>query len=106
MITINAQELKELLAAWPGMALLNVRPADTDLQDELPGSQHIPLAEFELRAQELPPDKDAVIAVYDLNLTCEASTKAGDILEKFGYRHIYNFTDGVKGWKDAGFPVA
>jgi len=103
MTTVNPLELRSLLQSQPSMVLLNVRPADTDMQDCLPRSLHVPLSDLEARAATLLPDKDASIALYGADLTCEASTKGSLMLEKLGYKNIYNFTAGLKAWKEAGF---
>lgn len=103
MITVNAGELKDLMETRPGLALLNVRPAGTFSEGQVPGSMHVPQAELESRAKALLLNKDALIAVYGSDITCEASTRAAQILEKLGYKNIYNFSAGLKGWKDAGF---
>lgn len=105
MITVNAAELRDLLARHRGMALLNVRPAPMTTEGFLPGSWHVPLAGLKARAPELLPDKGAPIALYGTDLTCETSTHAADTLEKLGYTQVYNFTAGLKGWRDGGFLV-
>jgi rhodanese-related sulfurtransferase len=106
MITVSAQELKDLLERFPGMVLLNVRPIGTLLESQLPGSVRVPQVELEAKADALLPDKTVVIAVYGADLNCEASSKAATTLEKLGYKYIYNFMVGLKGWKEAGFGVS
>ena len=105
MITVTALELKALLDAQPGMALFNVRPMATASEGQIPGSRQLPQAEFEGRILAMLPDKNALVAVYDADLTCEASTRAATSLEKLGYKQVYNFSAGLKGWKEAGLPT-
>jgi rhodanese-related sulfurtransferase len=105
MITINAIELKIILDGQAGLQLLNVRPADTFSQQCLPGSLRLPLAELKAGAEAMLADKGALIAVYDSDLTCEDSTRAARVLESLGYTNVYDFSSGLKGWRDAGFPL-
>ncbi len=105
VLIIHAGELKAMMRARPAMTLLNVRPPGTPTDELLPGSLHLPLAAFKEGVEALAPDKDAEIVVYGADFTCLASTQAADILLSLGYTKVYNFMNGLKGWKESGFAV-
>lgn len=87
----------------PGrIVVLDVRQdAEWDV-GHIPGSLHIELGALETRAAEL--SRDAEIAV-----TCghgERSSTGASVLERLGFRNVFNVPGGTGAWDEAGFPVA
>src|SRR5262245_39453891 len=51
------------LERWPGVRLLDVRPAEDFRRGHARGAGHIPASEFELRRMELPSREEPVLAI-------------------------------------------
>jgi rhodanese-related sulfurtransferase len=62
----------------------------------------MPIAELELRLNELPPER--AIVAYCRGPYCVFSDEAITILQARGYRALH-FPDGLPDWRAAGFPV-
>ena len=71
---------------------------------ELPETDlFIPYNAIEENLDQLPQDKDAKIVVY-----CRSgpmSAKAAETLVKLGYTNVWNLKQGMREWKEAGFPL-
>lgn len=61
----------------------------------------IPLSEFEERYQEIPKDKEVIIAC----LGGSRSLKAVYYLMNHGYKTVYNMREGMEKWARKGFPI-
>ena len=64
----------------------------------------IPRGYLEFRAPDRLPDTGATIVVYCG--TGKRSLLAALTLQRLGYTDVYNYADGLVGWKEAGHPVA
>ncbi len=92
---------KELLNK--GAVLVDVREKDEveQLAFEVPNVIHIPLSEFDERYNEIPKDKDVVVA-------CKAgarSLRAAGFLVNKGYSNAVNMQHGITRWVEKGFPT-
>ena len=69
----------------------------------LPNAVHVPLSQLGSRASELAKYVSRpVIAFCDRG---QRSRGAASVLEKQGFKEIYNLSGGFKAWRDAGLPV-
>ena len=76
-----------------GCILLDVRSTQEYKENNLKGSINIPLYELKKKAMEILKDKDGAIIVY-----CQSggrSKKAVEILNKMGYKNLYNIKGGL-----------
>ncbi len=108
MQTITAEQLKDMLDAGEPFKLINVLPEHTFRQEHIPGSINLPVEDenFLHRVQErIGADKGYPIVVYCASTECDASPKAGQILDEAGFTNIMDFEAGTAGWKDAGYPI-
>lgn len=62
---------------------------------------NIPLSEFEARWQELPRDRDVILACA----VGERSLKATYFLMYQGYDRVVNMRPGIGRWVERGFPI-
>ncbi len=79
---------------------LDVRTPEEFAAGHIPGAVNIPLQMIEKRLREIPRDRR--LYVY-----CEAgvrSARAARLLRKAGYENIENITDGMRGWREHGYP--
>ena len=69
----------------------------------LPKAIHIPLSQLESRSGELGKLKERPVVAYCM--TGNRSSLAAKILERAGFKDIYQLRGGYRAWKDAGLPV-
>ena len=62
---------------------------------------HFPLDALEKDLAKLDKDQP----VYVICQTGRRSQKGAEILQKAGFKNIYNITGGTSAWESAGFPV-
>lgn len=53
----------------------------------------------------LGPDKDRAVVFYCGFTKCTRSHNGAMWAKKLGYKHAYRCPGGIKGWREAGFPV-
>lgn len=93
---IASREAEGLLAATPGLKVLDVRTPAEFAGGHIPGAMLIPLDELEDRLGELPA-RDRPILV-----TCAAggrSTQACQLLAEKGFTRLLNLAGGMHGWQ-------
>ena len=83
--------------------LVDVRETQEYEGGRLPKAVHIPLSQLESRSGELAKLKDRPVVAYCM--TGNRSSLAAKILERAGFKDIYQLRGGYRAWKDAGLPV-
>ena len=113
---ISLQELKAKLDAKEDVLVVDTMPYEASYK-----KQHIPTAvQFELPIPEmqtmddgmerqyralLGPDKGKMIVVYCGFVKCGRSHNGAMWAVKLGYTNVYRCLGGIRGWKEAGYPV-
>ncbi|WP_432823264.1 rhodanese-like domain-containing protein [Trichloromonas sp.] len=98
---ISAVQARELLAAEPGIFLLDVRTVEEYQQLRLEGARLVPIDQLLKRIGELP--KDRPILVY-----CAVGSRSSQVanyLARLGYPVVYNLYGGIYAWQLRGYPV-
>lgn len=93
---ISGHKLKKLLDSKYDFLLIDVRTPEEYSEGHIPGSRSIPLQEFENIVEKMNIDSNIDIVVY-----CRSgirASKACDMLDKLGFKKIYNF-GGIYNWK-------
>ena len=93
---ISAQELVEIQKAKPDLLILDVRTSDEISSGKIPSAitEDFYNSSFETNLQKL--DNKRPIVVY-----CKSggrSGKAAKILEKLGFKEVYDLKGGYKSW--------
>jgi rhodanese-related sulfurtransferase len=83
--------------------LVDVRETPEYEGGRLPKAVHIPLSQLESRSGELGKARDRPVVAYCM--TGNRSNLAAKILEKAGFKDIYQLRGGYRAWKDAGLPI-
>jgi glyoxylase-like metal-dependent hydrolase (beta-lactamase superfamily II)/rhodanese-related sulfurtransferase len=86
-----------------GLLLLDVREREAFASGHIPGAQHLPRGQLELRVNKELPDPTRRILVY-----CEfgqISTLAAATLRELGYGNAVALDGGMKAWRENGLPV-
>ncbi|MCX8027715.1 MAG: rhodanese-like domain-containing protein [Thermodesulfovibrionales bacterium] len=113
---VNTQELKKWLDEKKPMLLIDTMPYEASYKKE-----HIPSAvqmEFPIPEMTsiddkkkaeleklLGPDKNRLIVFYCGFTTCTRSHNGAMWAVKLGYKNVYRYPAGIKGWKEAEYPV-
>jgi rhodanese-related sulfurtransferase len=86
-----------------GLILLDVREKDAFAAGHIPGAQHLPRGQLELRINRELPDPTKRILVC-----CEfghISTLAAATLRELGYTQAAALDGGLKAWRESGLPL-
>lgn len=81
--------------------VLDVREPNEYAAGHIPGALSIPQAELANRIDEVPKEKELLVA-------CAGGTRSlrtAQFLKRLGYGHVTNLEGGTGGWIAAGFPV-
>ena len=101
---VDVDTFEQSMEDNPDAFLLDVRTqAEWEQDGHLDGAVLIPHSSLEVRADELPGDKDELIHVY-----CRSgnrSVDAANTLIDLGYTNIVELKTGINGWKEANKPV-
>ncbi len=95
-MNITAKEAKEIMDSETGYIILDVRTQEEFDEGHIPGAVLIPDYEIEEKAQDVIPDKDALILVY-----CRSGRRsklAAEKLVALGYTNIKEF-GGIIDWE-------
>lgn len=101
MKTISPIELQKLLAAQPGLPLLDVRTPMEFAEVHVPQARNVPLDELQPGALQFSKDQP----VYLLCRSGQRATKAAEKLAKAGFVQAVVITGGTLAWIDANLPV-
>jgi glyoxylase-like metal-dependent hydrolase (beta-lactamase superfamily II)/rhodanese-related sulfurtransferase len=86
-----------------GLILLDVREKDAYGTGHIPGAQHLPRGQLELRVnKELPDPTRRILVVCEFG---HISTLAAATLRELGYTRAAALDGGIKAWRDGGLPL-
>lgn len=103
--TITANELEAMMAAQPGLFLLDVRePFELMAYGKIPNVVNIPTEDVVDRVGELPKDPSAAIVCI-----CQSGSRSYEVANylatRAGYTNVYNLSGGTSGWMFSGKAV-
>src|SRR5262245_47998347 len=101
---MSMEELRDRVAAGGGgLLVLDIRERDAYDAGHIPGACHVPRGQLELRIDHTLPDPTVRV------VTCcefgKISTLAADTLRTMGYVRAVALDGGMKGWREAGYPL-
>jgi len=101
---LSMEELRERVESGRGeIVVLDIRERDAFDAGHIPGARHVPRGQLELRIDQVLPDPTVRI------VTCcefgKISTLAADTLRTMGYVRAVALDGGMKGWRDAAYPL-
>lgn len=107
MKSLSAAKLHDMMLERPGMPVLNVLPREMHRESHVPGTPNVPVTEddFAEQVEGLVSSKDEPVVVYCKNKSCDASEKAGRMLEEAGFTNVYDFEGGIEEWEQAGYSL-
>jgi rhodanese-related sulfurtransferase len=95
--------VKARLERGEKLLLIDVREQTEWTHGHLPQALHLSKGIIERDIEKIVPDKKKEIILY-----CGGgfrSALAADNLQKMGYSGVISMDGGIRGWKDAGFPL-
>lgn len=102
---IDLNQLKELLNSnEPNVKLVDVLAESHYEEEHIKGAISLPAGKIEKYAEETF-DKDDKIIVYCASTECQASAQAAEMLDSMGYQNVYDYEEGLKGYKEKGMPL-
>jgi rhodanese-related sulfurtransferase len=96
-------DVKARLERKEAFHLIDVREESEWAAGHAPGARHIGRGILERDIETLIPDRNADIVLY-----CGGgyrSALAAESLQKMGYTRVVSMDGGMRGWREAGFPV-
>ncbi len=113
---VNTQELKKWIDEKKPMLLIDTMPYEASYKKEhIPGAKQMefPIPEMttiddKTKAELeklLGPDKNRLVVFYCGFTTCTRSHNGAMWAVKLGYKNVYRYPAGIKGWKEADYPV-
>jgi rhodanese-related sulfurtransferase len=97
---ISVSEVKPFVEKTDAQ-FIDVRTPEEYESGHAPRAVNYPLDEIENLIAKLDKEK----TVYVICETGRRSQKASEVLQKNGFKEIYNIEGGTSGWIKAGFPV-
>lgn len=101
---VDAKTLKQWLHDRSEIALFDVREHGQYGESHLFLATSVPYSRLEFEAARLAPRKSVRLVVYD-DSGSGVAILAAQALIKQGYQDIFVLSEGVQGWKNAGFNV-
>lgn len=101
---IDRETLKQKLDNNEDIKLIEVLMPKPYEQLHIKGAINIPLNTIGKEASSRF-DKDDFIVVYCADKECQASPKAAEKLDTFGFTNVWDYEGGKKDWADAEYPV-
>lgn len=100
---LDVQQVKAKLDKGEGFFLVDVREESEWNQAHLPKAVYIGKGVIERDIENAVPDSSSEIVLY-----CGGgfrSALAADALQNMGYTNVFSMDGGMRGWKEAGFPL-
>jgi glyoxylase-like metal-dependent hydrolase (beta-lactamase superfamily II)/rhodanese-related sulfurtransferase len=100
---MSMDELRDRVARPTSLVVLDIRERDAYDAGHIPSARHVPRGQLELRIDQVLPDPTVRV------VTCcefgKISTLAADTLRTMGYVRAVALDGGMKGWREAGYPL-
>ncbi len=100
---LTVEQVKAKLDRGEHFHLIDVREESEWAKDHLPHAQHLGKGIIERDIEQRVPDAGAEIVLY-----CGGgfrSALAADNLQKMGYSNVWSMDGGIRGWREAGYPL-
>jgi rhodanese-related sulfurtransferase len=96
-------QVKARLDSGEALHFLDVREDHEFAKDHAKGARHLGKGIIERDVETRIPNKEEAIVLY-----CGGgyrSVLAADVLQQMGYTNVVSMDGGIKGWRDAGYPI-
>lgn len=100
----TAEVLFDKLNSNERPVLINALDEEAYKAKRIPGSINIPTVNADF-IENVVPDKEQDIVVYCANADCDASPKLAEKLMDKGYTRVWDFEEGLAGWRKEGYTL-
>lgn len=101
---LNTFQLKEYVDSGTAI-ILDARSGQYDDGYRIPGAKSLSSSSTPAEIASVIPSKDSLVITYCSNLKCPASKALATKLMGLGYSQVYEYPEGIAGWRDAGGSV-
>ncbi len=101
---LSLDGLLEKIANKENIKIVDVLPPESYREGHVPGAINIPTEQIDTLAPQQLKKTDE-IAVYCASYHCGGSTMAATALQKAGYKKVWDYKAGKKGWESAGLEL-
>jgi len=91
---VSPVEARRLMEEDPGVQFIDVREHHERRTRHIPGTIHVPLGELPRHLHRLDPDRPVIVH-------CKSgvrSAAACELLQRMGFRQVYNLRGGIDAW--------
>jgi rhodanese-related sulfurtransferase len=103
--SIGYYELLQLLSYGISVKIVDIRDRLDYEKEHIKGAVSLVLKDLRKRAYRLLNKRDTIV-VYCSGFSCQASTKATEILLSLGYKNVFDYKGGLIDYKRANLPLA
>ena len=99
----NIATIKQRIDCGDGFQLVDVREESEYAEEHLPGAIHLAKGIIERDIENVIPELDDEIILY-----CGGgfrSALAAENLQRMGYTNVCSMDGGIRGWREARFPL-
>lgn len=102
---INRIQMMEMLKSKDkDVTFLDVLPYEYFQKEHIKGSFSLPYENIdEIHTRMF--DKSEDLVVYCASTQCSASEMAAEKLDSLGFKHVYDYAEGLEGYKEANLPL-
>jgi rhodanese-related sulfurtransferase len=101
-MNISVEDLKQRIDSGEKITLIDVRTPQELTRGKIDGAINIPLDFFESEIENKVKDKNTNVYLYCLSGS--RSIMATQIMERKGYKNVFNVLSGLLAWRAKGYP--
>lgn len=101
-MNISVEELKQIIDFGEKITLIDVRTPQELTRGKINGAINIPLDFLESEIENKVKDKNTNVYLYCLSGA--RSLIAEQIMERKGYKNVFNVLSGLLAWRAKGYP--
>lgn len=105
MQTMTRENLHRWMDQGQNFVLVETLPAKHFRKAHLPGAINVPVddARFAEKIRNAAPQNERPIVVYCADSDCPESVTAARVLDRMGYRAVFDYAAGKAAWREAGY---
>lgn len=103
MVNVKAEELKRKIDSGEKITIIDVRTPMEVMRGKVERSINIPLDFFDSEIERKVKDKNAEVYLYCLSGS--RSIMAAQIMERKGYKNVFNVLSGLLAWRSKSYPL-
>lgn len=101
--SVQVEDLKQALDNKSDISIIDVRTPEEYSKGKIKGSINLPLDTVKDNIESIIPDENKTIYVYCLSGS--RSAIAVDLMQKIGYKNVFDVKSGMLAWRAKQYPV-